>query len=234
MRMHLVGPIVSPTLARRLQARGDTLSQGRPVPPDADVYVFGRGDEVIRSLTHGLVILDLRADPDLVSAAWSAYADLCVVGSAAARAALAEASGCEPERIFVAADQADILDLADRALRDELPPASVEKRGTPMTDQAPTPLDSTAALAGRLEALTCQAEIMDRGYEVRSRLPVVGPVVAWVRRNLTSHLREPYLDPTLERQIAFNRTAVAWMKDAQARLQAMEEQIRKLQDRREV
>ncbi|MGC9335200.1 MAG: hypothetical protein ACP5JJ_13690, partial [Anaerolineae bacterium] len=220
MRIHLAGPTVAPTLTRRVRAPGDTLSQGGPVPLDADVYVFGSGDEAMRSLTHGLVILDLRADLDLTSAAWSAYADLCVVGSTAARAALAEIPGCEPERIFVATDQATILDLAHRALRDELPPATVEKRGTPMTDNVPTPLDPTTAPAARLEALTCQAEIMDRGYEVRSRLPLVGPLVAWIRRNLTSHLREPYLDPTLERQIAFNRTAVAWIKDAEARLQA--------------
>ncbi len=53
--------------------------------------------------------------------------------------------------------------------------------------------------------LTSSADVMLRGYTVRSGLPLVGPLVAWVRRNLTSHLREPYLDPTLERQVAFNR-----------------------------
>nr|HMN30421.1 hypothetical protein [Caldilineaceae bacterium] len=33
----------------------------------------------------------------------------------------------------------------------------------------------------------------------------IGPLLAWVRRNLTSHLREPYIDPTFQRQENFNR-----------------------------
>jgi hypothetical protein len=37
---------------------------------------------------------------------------------------------------------------------------------------------------------------------------VLGPLIVWIRRNLTSHLREPYLDPTLERQVAFNQCVV--------------------------
>lgn len=233
MRVHLIDARASSALARRLQARGDTLSQGEPVPLDADLYLFGSGNEAMRHLARGLVILDLRADPNLDSAPWSAYADLCIVANPAARAAMVEASGCEPERIFITADDIAMLELADRALRNALPPAAVEKRGAAMTDQEPPTLDTVAALAARLEALTRQADVIDRGYEVHSKLPIVGHLVAWVRRNLTSHLREPYLDPTLERQVTFNRTATAWMKDAQARLQAMEEQIHELQDRRE-
>lgn len=56
--------------------------------------------------------------------------------------------------------------------------------------------------------LNGQADVMLRDYVVRSKAPMLGRLIAWVRRNLTSHLREPYLDPTLERQVAFNRAVV--------------------------
>jgi hypothetical protein len=54
---------------------------------------------------------------------------------------------------------------------------------------------------------------MLRDYDVRSQVPVIGGLIAWIRRNMTSHLREPYLDPTLERQIAFNRRLVQEIQD---------------------
>jgi O-antigen biosynthesis protein len=42
-------------------------------------------------------------------------------------------------------------------------------------------------------------------YAVRSRLPIAGRIIAWTRRHLTSHLKEPYLDPIVQRQETFNR-----------------------------
>jgi glycosyltransferase involved in cell wall biosynthesis len=75
-----------------------------------------------------------------------------------------------------------------------------------------------------LEALEGSADVMMRGYVVRSGLPVVGPLVAWVRRNLTSHLREPYLDPTLERQVGFNQRAAQALRRLESRLAAYEMQ----------
>ena len=62
-----------------------------------------------------------------------------------------------------------------------------------------------ALLNGHIVHLDNTADVMKRGYVVRSRVPVIGPLIAWVRRTLTSHLREPYLDPTIEKQVAFNR-----------------------------
>ncbi len=53
---------------------------------------------------------------------------------------------------------------------------------------------------------------MIQPYTVRSGIPVIGPLVAWLRRNLTSHLREPYLDPTLRRQDRFNWLVVQAMR----------------------
>lgn len=55
-----------------------------------------------------------------------------------------------------------------------------------------------------LRQLESKAEVMDYAYAVRSQLPIIGPPIAWVRRNLTSHLKEPYVDPTFAKQQAFN------------------------------
>jgi glycosyltransferase involved in cell wall biosynthesis len=63
-------------------------------------------------------------------------------------------------------------------------------------------------LAGEIEELHAAADALLQPYEVRSDLPLVGPLVAWTRRHLTSHLREPYLDPTLRRQETFNLLVV--------------------------
>ena len=59
-----------------------------------------------------------------------------------------------------------------------------------------------------LDRIEAMSDVMIRGYVVRSRLPLVGGLIAWIRRTLTSHLREPYVDPIIERQIAFNRELV--------------------------
>jgi len=73
------------------------------------------------------------------------------------------------------------------------------------------------AQANELTWLEKSADVMQRGYVVRSNAPLVGPLLAWLRRNLTSHLREPYLDPTLERQVAFNREVVKTLQLLMAR-----------------
>ena len=73
------------------------------------------------------------------------------------------------------------------------------------------------AQADELIWLEKSADVMQRSYVVRSNAPLVGPLLAWLRRNLTSHLREPYLDPTLERQVAFNREVVKTLQLIMAR-----------------
>jgi hypothetical protein len=67
------------------------------------------------------------------------------------------------------------------------------------------------------------ADVLDRGYAVKSRIPIIGPLIAALRFNLTTHLREAYFDPLMERQVAFNQRAAeavcaAWqrLKDLQA------------------
>lgn len=41
-------------------------------------------------------------------------------------------------------------------------------------------------------------------YQIRSKKPLFGSLIAWLRRNLTSHLKEPYIDQMAGRQTAFN------------------------------
>ena len=69
--------------------------------------------------------------------------------------------------------------------------------------------DHLMAANQRLSALNQQADITLHGYKVQSSVLVLGPLIAWVRRNLTSHLREPYLDRMVERQVQVNRQIVA-------------------------
>jgi hypothetical protein len=101
-------------------------------------------------------------------------------------------------------------------------------------ESATAPASKAAAVPGAkplLEALDQSADVMLRSYTVRSGLPVVGPLVAWIRRNLTSHLREPYLDPTLERQVAFNRRVVQTMEMLMIRLAEYEKRQSELEAR---
>jgi hypothetical protein len=78
-----------------------------------------------------------------------------------------------------------------------------------------------------------QSDIALRDYQVRSRAPLVGPLIAWVRRNLTSHLREPYLDPTIENQVDLNHRIAQWMRRAATILAASAKQQTELEDRLE-
>ena len=59
--------------------------------------------------------------------------------------------------------------------------------------------------AQQIAALRQSSQVGMPGYVVRSGAPVVGPLIGWLRRTLTSHLREPYLDPIIARQEQFNR-----------------------------
>ncbi|MBI5567271.1 MAG: FkbM family methyltransferase [Chloroflexi bacterium] len=72
--------------------------------------------------------------------------------------------------------------------------------------------DRLLAATERLKALNQQADVMLHSYTIRSNVPVFGKVIAWVRRNATSHLREPYLDRMVERQVQVNRQIVGELR----------------------
>jgi glycosyltransferase involved in cell wall biosynthesis len=94
-------------------------------------------------------------------------------------------------------------------------------------------LPPEVALAHEIDQLQKAAKSVIQSYTVRSGAPLVGPLIAWARRNLTSHLREPYLDPTLRRQERFNwlvvtalrQIARSWPTDTSSRLAALEARL---------
>lgn len=86
-------------------------------------------------------------------------------------------------------------------------------------------------LRSMVGALQAESDIAMRNYVVQSHIPLVGQFVAWVRRNLTSHLREPYLDPMIERQVAFNHRVTGWMKHATGVLIGSAERQKELEAR---
>jgi len=111
-------------------------------------------------------------------------------------------------------------------------------------------LDREHRILGSLASeIAEQSDVALRDYQVRSRVPVVGSLIAWVRRNLTSHLREPYVDPIVERQVAVNGRVAEWIDrmtrsrdrltrqqaELESRVMALETQIQSLlrQRRRE-
>ena len=63
------------------------------------------------------------------------------------------------------------------------------------------------------------------GYQVESRLPLVGRMIGWLRRNLTSHLKEPYIDALAQQQTTFNLTIVEQLRQALEHAQREQRQL---------
>lgn len=72
------------------------------------------------------------------------------------------------------------------------------------------------------------ADIALRGYAVRSGIPVVGTWVAAIRRALTSHVKEPYLDFIVERQVNYNQLLAAEVERLQAEVKRLQAEIEAL------
>jgi|GEM_PF-789719 len=81
-----------------------------------------------------------------------------------------------------------------------------------------------------LRALEVEADVALREYVIRSDKPLVGPFIEWVRRNLTSHLKEPYLDRIVERQVMFNIHLVRYLGELADRLESQVAKISQKQD----
>lgn len=121
--------------------------------------------------------------------------------------------GLERVRAFsIEAYDAGFADIVDEAMRwvQALPPVQRQDEDAPMRAglQPPSGVRRGRMLIDDLTELYAESDVMLRPYVVRSKLPILGPLIAWVRRNLTSHLREPYLDPMMERQVSFNRQLI--------------------------
>ena len=157
------------------------------------------------------------------------------------------AAGLERSREFSLETYEDRLaEIVDRAVTYTLPEVPLEvDAAEPAPSQAEEDLKApespeggrkgtTDPLTRIAQDLEAQSDISMRGYVVRSKLPVIGSLVAWIRRNLTSHLREPYLDPMIERQIAFNHQLVTAVRRAADALHESHQREESLKRRVEV
>jgi hypothetical protein len=161
------------------------------------------------------------------------------------RDALLDGWGLAPERVHTLPDpdssqyQAALGDLVDGILAGSWPPPPAldvpellqPSPATLIAGGQARDAGSAPTVEASQNLARGQADIMDRGYQVRSGIPLLGGVITWLRRNLTSHLREPYLDPALERQVAFNQSIVDWMAQIGSRLEALEDQFQAMEDR---
>jgi glycosyltransferase involved in cell wall biosynthesis len=104
----------------------------------------------------------------------------------------------------------------------------VDRPVRPTQFSVPPPPDHVSAvdvelldlpLQDEIELLHKAADSVIKPYVLRSGVPVLGSLIVWLRRNLTSHLREPYLDPTLRRQERFNWLVVQTMRQVNRLLQ---------------
>lgn len=122
----------------------------------------------------------------------------------------------------------EIVDGATRWV-EALPPTRRQDKVAP-TDVglgAPSGVRHVPMLIDDLTELYAESDVMIRPYVVRSKLPLFGPLIAWVRRNLTSHLREPYLDPMMESQVSLNRQLIDAMERTRAYVVGQNEARRK-------
>jgi len=69
----------------------------------------------------------------------------------------------------------------------------------------PTPLAEESRLTQMLSILESEADVALRDYVIRSNKPIIAPLIVHLRQRMTSHLREPYLDRIVERQVTFNQ-----------------------------
>lgn len=236
-KVHLAMSTAPISLPTELDTLAITMEESVPT---SDLYIYHHGD-LLHSLLAGLRQRDegsvIVHDHGSAPKDWlpAHYADLCLVDEGARRDELMAVCGLAPERVQVLPmpdDQSEywaaVNQWVHQVCADDWPqiPPVTER---PAALQAVTePVAGLASLRGALKLAEKQADIMLRDYEVRSRIPVFGGLVAWLRRNLTSHLREPYLDPTLERQVAFNRTVLNWMEQIQTQVEALESRAQDL------
>lgn len=229
----------------------------------ADVYVTaslheGFGVPLIEAMACGVPVVASRAgampwvieDAGLVcepgSAEDLAEKTLALLTDEKQRQTLVE-RGLERAQTFsVERYQAGLAQILDDALAQR--PAGVPERsgvqGGDSTDrEGASGLFSDLLLEALADSAMTSSDVALRDYEVRSGLPVIGPLIVWLRKNLTSHLREPYLDPIIERQVNYNRQVAEWVgrttqmlvasrnrqQELEERIKALEAQVARLE-----
>jgi glycosyltransferase involved in cell wall biosynthesis len=224
--------------AQQLGVSSDVIFTGRvdDLPPYyrlATVYASaslheGFGVPLIEAMASGVPVV-----------ASNAAAQPWVVGDAGLLAAAGDASDLAAQIKRVLDDDALHGELVQRGLQrafdfsleafnnqwtrlmTEVQEWLVERPARPLRLSGPPQVKQGNAVAAELLDLPLEDEIKQlhqaadsvlKPYELRSNVPLLGPLIVWMRRNLTSHLREPYLDPTLRRQERFNWLVVQAMR----------------------
>ncbi|MBN1487931.1 MAG: hypothetical protein JW981_09840 [Anaerolineae bacterium] len=181
---------------------------------ESDLYLYHDSApreflESIKRIRHGLVIwICTELDNlDLIH-----YADFCVIVDPVLKTQLYDKLGYPSERVGLlppvqeaggfTAQSHKLSGIVDRLIQGDFPEVK------PPVERA-----TSGELTSRLDYLESRSDIMLRSYIVRSKIPVLGTFIIWVRGILTSHLREPYIDPTFENQVAFNRRVVKEMHE---------------------
>jgi hypothetical protein len=222
----------------------------------ADVYATaslheGFGVPLIEAMASGVPVIASRvaSHPWVVGEAGELYApgDAADLARSAVRLLQNDQaygrcvrSGLERARQFSQeAQEAAFAGVVDEATRwvQALPPLDADEGESAERGGDRRPVRGRRVRVEDLNELYAASDVMLRPYVVRSKLPLLGPFIAWVRRNMTSHLREPYLDPTLERQVAFNRLVVDALErtreDGAETGTGLQEQVRDLLARQE-
>ena len=88
----------------------------------------------------------------------------------------------------------------------------------------PTPFDAAIG-----QSLYPRADVALRDSRVRSNVPLVGRLIEWVRRNSTSHVKEGYLDPLIERQVRYNQLLAIEVEQLRVEVHALRTILDRLQ-----
>ncbi len=193
--------------------------------------------ESIRGIDRGTVIFDYHnvTPPELRGSdaghesleqsikgkALAHYADFCIADSPLGKQDLIDHLGYATDRVYVLTlvergleqYEAKLTEIVDQTVTYTLPEIPPELLTEENEEPQPTSVFSRdeRILDALTDEIQAESDVAIRGYVIRSGIPLVGPLIAWVRRNLTSHLREPYLDPMIERQVALNRKVAEWI-----------------------
>jgi glycosyltransferase involved in cell wall biosynthesis len=82
------------------------------------------------------------------------------------------------------------------------------------------------------QTLYPQADIAIHDYRVRSNAPLVGPLIEWTRTQMTSHLKEPYIDKIMARQVRYNQMLASELDYLHAQMRQIEARIEALRGER--
>ena len=77
--------------------------------------------------------------------------------------------------------------------------------------------------------LARHADVSLRNYCVRSQVPLLGWLIEWVRYNMTTHVKEAYLDRIVEQQVLYNRSVADEIAQLQAEIARLKAHVSELQ-----